>query len=185
MGNHSGLILVTGATGQQGGAAARHLLKDGWKVRALVRAPESEKAVALQRAGAELAKGDLYDRASVDAALRGAYGVFSLQNYWLPDVGFDGEVRQGKIVVDAAKAAGVKHFLYSSVGAAHRGMGQKHFQTKWIVEQYLHASGLPFTILRPAAFMENAAWQKPAISNGTYAGHGAAPGQGASDHCRG
>ena len=170
-----GLVLVTGATGQQGGAVTRHLIRGGWKVRALVRNPESEKARALLNAGAELAKGDLYDRGSVDAALRGVHGVFSVQNYWLPDVGFDGEIRQGKLLIDAAKAAGVKHFLYSSVGAAHRGMGQKHFETKWIVEQHLHGSGLPFTILRPAAFMENAAWQKPAISNGTYTGMGLRP----------
>ncbi len=111
----------------------------------------------------------------MDAALRGAYGVFSVQNFWLPDVGFDGEVKQGKLLVDAASAAGVKHFVYSSVGAAHRGMGQRHFESKWVVEQYLQASGVPFTILRPAAFMENTARQKPAISNGSYSGMGLRP----------
>jgi len=175
MADGKGLILVTGATGQQGGAVTRHLLRAGWTVRALVRKPESEKAQALARTGAELAAGDLYDRGSVDAALRGAYGVFSVQNYWLPDVGFDGEVRQGKLLVDAAKASGVAHFVFSSVGAAHRGMGQRHFESKWVVEQHLHAAAMPFTILRPAAFMENTAWQKPAISNGSYSGMGLRP----------
>jgi len=171
------VVVVTGATGQQGGAVMRHLLKDGWRVRALVRDPKSEKAQAAAKAGAELVAGDLNQRASLDAALKGSWGAFSVQNYWLPDVGFDGEIRQGKLLADAAKAAGVKHFLYSSVGAAHRGMGQKHFETKWLVEQHLHGLGMPYTILRPAAFMENIGWQRPAISNGTYSGMGLDPGK--------
>jgi uncharacterized protein YbjT (DUF2867 family) len=171
------VILVTGATGQQGGAVMRHLIGSGWSVRALVRAPQSDKARALEQAGAELAKGDLYDRPSLDAALKGVYGVFGVQNFWLPDVGFDGEVRQGTLLADAAKAAGVKHFVYSSVGAAHRGMGQKHFESKWLIEQHLARTGLPATIVRPAAFMENVGWQRPAISNGTYAGMGLTPGK--------
>jgi len=56
-------------------------------------------------------------------------------------------------------------------------MGQKHFETKWLVEQHIHGLGMPFTILRPAAFMENIGWQRPAISNGTYAGMGLDPGK--------
>jgi uncharacterized protein YbjT (DUF2867 family) len=171
------VILVTGATGQQGGAVARHLIRSGWKVRALVRDPAAERARSLEKEGAELVKGDLYDRASMDAALKGAYGAFSVQNFWRPDVGFDGEIRQGKLVADAAKAAGVTRFVYSSVGAAHRGMGQKHFESKWLIEQHVHESGLPFTILRPAFFMENVGWQKPAISNGTYGGIGLVAGK--------
>jgi uncharacterized protein YbjT (DUF2867 family) len=169
------IILVTGATGQQGGAVTRHLLKGGWKVRALVRDPSSPKAAALSKGGVELVKGDLYDRASVDAALTGVSGVFSVQNYWLKDVGFDGEVRQGKLLADAAKAARVKHFVYSSVGASYRGMGQKHFESKWVIEQHLEGLGVPRTVLRPAYFMENLAWQKPAISNGSYTGMGLPP----------
>ena len=171
------VILVTGATGQQGGAVTRHLRTGGWKVRALVRDPSSPKAAALSKGGVELVKGDLYDRGSVDAALKGAAGVFSVQNYWLKDVGFDGEVRQGKLLADAAKAARVKHFVYSSVGASYRGMGQKHFESKWIIEQHLEGLGIPRTVLRPAAFMENLAWQKPAISNGSYTGMGLPPGK--------
>lgn len=75
------IILVTGATGQQGGTVARHLLQDGWQVRLLVRDPNKDAAKALASKGAELVKGDLYDRASVDAALKNVYGVFSVQNY--------------------------------------------------------------------------------------------------------
>jgi uncharacterized protein YbjT (DUF2867 family) len=61
------------------------------------------------------------ERSSVDRALEGAYGVFSVQNFW--EAGYDREVRQGKTVADAAKAAGVGHFVYSSVGSAHRRTG--------------------------------------------------------------
>ncbi|GMR11744.1 MAG: NmrA/HSCARG family protein [Anaerolineae bacterium] len=168
-------ILITGATGQQGGAAAQHLLKDAWKVRALVRDPNKEKAQDLAKQGVELVQGDLYDRVSLDDALRGAYGAFSVQNYWLPDVGYEGEIKQGKLFAEAAKEAGVKHFVYSSVGAAHRGMGQKHFESKWIVERYLVEIGLPHTILRPVAFMDNLNWLRAEISNGTLKSFGTAP----------
>ncbi len=87
--------------------------------------------------------------------VRGAYGVFSVQNHWLPDVGFDGEIRQGKLLAEAAKEAGVQHFVYTSVGAAHRGEGKKHFESKWIIERYLIEIGLPQSTVRPASFMEN------------------------------
>lgn len=157
-------VLVAGATGQQGGAVARHLLGDGWEVRALVRDPNKEAAQALLKQGAELVHGDLYDRASLDRALKGMYGVFSIQNYWLPDVGYEGEVKQGKLLADAAKEAEVQHFVYSSVGAAHRGMGQSHFESKLIIERYLQESGLPFTIVRPVAFMDNLEWLLPSVS---------------------
>ena len=160
-------ILVTGATGQQGGAVARHLLNQGWKVRALVRDPNKDAAQAIQEQGAELVPGDLNDDASLDAAVAGAYGVFSVQNFWLPDIGFDGEIRQGKSLIDAAKRADIQHFVYSSVGAAHRGEGQKHFESKWIIEQHLHQSGLPHSVVRPAAFMDNLEWNRAPISNGT------------------
>ncbi len=161
------VILVIGATGQQGGAAARHLLNAGWKVRALARDPKKDTAQVLEQQGAEIVQGDLNDRATLEAALGGVYGVFSFTNFWLPDVGYEGEIRQGKLLADAAKEAGVQHFVYSSVGAAHRGLGQKHFESKWIVERYLEEIGLPHTILRPVAFMENLEWKRARISNGT------------------
>jgi uncharacterized protein YbjT (DUF2867 family) len=169
------VIVVTGATGQQGGAVLRHLTRSGWSVKALVRNPQSDKAKALAQAGAELVKGDLYDRPSIEAALKGVYGVFSVQNTWLPDVGFEGEVKQGQLLAEVAQAAGVKHFVYSSVGAAHRGMGQRHFESKWVIEQHLAKMRLPTTIVRPAAFMDNVGWQRPAISNGSYTGMGLNP----------
>src|SRR5689334_14343681 len=105
-------IVVTGATGNQGGATTRHLLADGWHVRALVRDDTTPAAAALAAAGAELVRGDLDDPASLEAAVRGAYGVFSVQSA-SPD-----ELTQGMNVVDAAKVGGVRHLVYSSVGGA-------------------------------------------------------------------
>jgi uncharacterized protein YbjT (DUF2867 family) len=172
------IIAVTGAAGQQGGAVARHLLAKGWKVRALTRDTGKPAAQALAAAGAELVAADNDDRASLEQALQGAYGVFSVQNYWLPNVGKEGEVRQGKHVADAAKAAGLQHLVYSSVGAAHRGEGQGHFESKWDIEQYLHTLGVPYTILRPVAFMENYFWQRAGITNGTFSGWGLRPDKG-------
>ena len=165
-------ILVTGATGQQGGAVTKHLLKDGWQVRALVRDPDKSNAQALVKQGAKPVQGNLYDRASLDAAFEGVYGAFSVQNFWLPDVGYEGEIKQGKSLADAAKKAGVQHFVYSSVGAAHRGMGQKHFESKWVIERYLDEIGLPHTIVRPVAFMDNINWVRASISNGILPGMG-------------
>jgi len=174
---NSKIIAITGATGQQGGVVARKLLADGWKVRALTRDVNKPAAQELKALGAEIVAGDLDDRTQLDAAFKGAYGVFSVQNFWLPNVGFEGEIRQGKNVADAAKAAGVRHLVYSSVGAAHRGMEQKHFESKWIIEQYIHSLDLPYTILRPVAFFENFNWERAAILNGTFTALGLRPGK--------
>lgn len=169
------IIAVTGATGQQGGAVARKLLADGWKVRALTRDVDKPAAQELASLGAEVVSGDMDERAQLDAAFEGAYGVFSVQNFWLPNVGFEGEIRQGKNVADAAKAAGIQHLVYSSVGSAHRGMGQKHFDSKWQIEQYIQALDIPYTILRPVAFFDNFNWERALILNGTFNALGLRP----------
>jgi uncharacterized protein YbjT (DUF2867 family) len=155
MSNSEKTIVVTGATGQQGGATARHLLAQGWRVRALTRDPQGAAAQALAAVGAEVVSGNMDDRTSLDQAFAGAYGVFSVQNFWLPDVGAAGEVRQGKIVADAAKAAGVRHLVYTSVGGAERQTGLSHFDSKWQIEEYVRSLSLPATVLRPVFFMEN------------------------------
>ena len=172
------IIAVTGATGQQGGAVARKLLAEGWQVRALTRDVNKPAAQELKALGAEIVAGDMDNRAELDAAFKGTYGVFSVQNYWLPNVQYEGEIKQGKNVADAAKAAGVQHLVYSSVGSAHRGMGQKHFDSKWIIEQYIHTLDVPYTILRPVAFMDNNNWRRAYILSGTYTGMGLRPEKG-------
>lgn len=153
MNNQESIILVTGATGQQGGATVRHLLAKAWPVRALTRDPHKPAAQALAAHGVEVVGGDLEDRASLDKALAGVYGVFSIQQFY--GIGPEGETRQGKALADAAKAAGVQHFVYTSVGSAERHTRIPHFESKFAIEQHIRAIGLPHTILRPVGFMEN------------------------------
>ncbi len=159
-------VLVTGATGNQGGATARHLLADGWHVRALVRDTTSAAAVALAAAGAELVRGDLDDRADIEAAARGVYGIYSVQSAQ------GNELNQGKNVADAAKAAGVRHLVYSSVGGAE---SQNRFYVeqgwglieKWQIEEHIRDLDLPATILRPAGFMEDFTKPERFFQNGS------------------
>lgn len=152
-------VLVFGATGQQGGAVARALRSAGWHVRALVRDPAGEAAKALEAIGVALHKGAFSDVASIDAAMAGAYGVFSVQPssgqgaaYGITDAE---EVRYGKTVADMAATHHVRHLVYTSGGAAGKGeTGLGHFDSKTEIEE--HVRGLPIhsTIVRPAAFME-------------------------------
>ena len=165
--NAERLIVVTGATGKQGGAVARSLLNRGFRIRALTRNPQKPEAQALADRGAEVVQGDMEDRSAMERALEGAYGVFSVQNYW--ETGYDGEVQQGKTVADAAKAAGVEHFVYSSVGSAHRQTGIPHFESKWEIEEHVRQIGLPYTIFRPTVFMQNWEWTREMILGGTLA----------------
>jgi len=147
-----GLMLVAGATGRQGGAVVRHLRPKRWKLRALTRNPESYAARKLAEQDVELAQADLDDPGSLERAARGAYGIYSVQDFWT--VGAKREVQQGKSLADAAKKAGVEHFVYSSVGGAERNTGITHWETKWEIEKYIRSLRLPATVLRPVSFME-------------------------------
>ena len=146
-------VLVTGATGRQGGAVVRHMLPKGWRLRALTRNPASHAAKELARLGIEVVAGDLENPASLAPALAGAHGVYSVQDFW--SVGARREVEQGKNLANAAQRAGIAHFVYSSVGGAERHSGIDHWESKWQIEQHIRALGLPATILRPVAFMED------------------------------
>lgn len=152
MANAHRTVLVTGATGRQGGAVTRHMLLKGWRLRALTRNPDAHAAKQLARQGIELVQGDLEDPPSLDRASRGAYGIYSVQDFW--SVGAKREVQQGKNLAEAAKKAGVHHFIYSSVGGAERNTGIPHWESKWEVEKHIRRLGLPATIFRPVSFME-------------------------------
>lgn len=170
MAGREGLVLVSGATGQQGGAIAGELLDAGWRVRAMTRKPGSEAAQALARRGAEVVQADLDDDASVRRALEGAWGALAVQNTW--EAGVEGEEDQGKRFAKSARGAGIHHLLYQSVGSAHRGTGIPHFENKWRVEQTIRELGFPsWTVIRPVFFMENllSPWFKPYIDQGTLA----------------
>jgi uncharacterized protein YbjT (DUF2867 family) len=150
--NSTKTILVCGAVGNQGGAVVARLLEKGWKVRALTRKPDSHAAQALAKKGVELAKGDLENPASLDAAVQGVYGVFSVQD---GSVGAEREIMQGKNMADAAKKAQVEHFVFNSVAGADRNTGINIWERKWAIEKYVRQLGLPATILRPVSFFED------------------------------
>jgi uncharacterized protein YbjT (DUF2867 family) len=147
-------ILVTGATGKQGGAVARELLNAGARVRAMTRKPEGEVARALAARGAEVVRGDLDDAASLEKALEGVWGVFAVQNTW--EAGVEKEEQQGKRMAEVARKRNVQHYVYTSVGSAQRKTGIPHFDNKARVEDTVRALGFPsHVILRPVFFMDN------------------------------
>lgn len=163
------LILVTGATGKQGGAVARSLLDAGMRVRALVRDPGKPAAQSFAARGAELVAGDLDDAAALRRALAGVdgvftYGVYSAQAAHEAGGGnVAGEVRQGCLMADLAAEARIAHFVYGSVASANRKTGVPHFDTKGEVEAHIRKLPLPATILRPVFFMQNWERLRPSI----------------------
>ncbi|WP_329792508.1 NmrA/HSCARG family protein [Lentzea sp. DG1S-22] len=146
------LVVVTGATGRQGGSVARHLLAAGRRVRALTRDPSSPAARRLASAGAEVVRADMASSESLRAAFVGAHGVFSVQNPMTS--GLNEEVLQGRAVGDAAATAGVRHVVYASAGPGLPGTGVRQWENKLVVRAHLRSLGLPLTVLRPMAFME-------------------------------
>jgi len=154
------LILVTGATGAQGGAVARHLLAAGRRVRILTRNPACAAALALIAAGAEAVRGDFDDAISLRAAMTGINGVFSMQNAVAE------EVAQGLALVEEARRAGVQQFVHTSVSGTTGfeqfpdwGTGrwtESYWTAKWTIEEAVRKAGFPrWTVLRPVFMMDN------------------------------
>ncbi|MFG3035744.1 MULTISPECIES: NmrA/HSCARG family protein [unclassified Streptomyces] len=161
-------VAVTGATGAQGGATARSLLAAGHRVRALTRRPDSPAADALRALGAEVRYADFDDRPSLDSALAGADSLFAVTAI---EAGGEAEVRQGTALVDAAADARLGHVVLTSVAHADRDTGIPHYDSKRAVEDRLRASGTPWTVIGPAAFMDNYAggWTADGLREGTFA----------------
>jgi uncharacterized protein YbjT (DUF2867 family) len=168
MSNHL-KILVVGATGQQGGSVARALLFKGHHVHALTRSKDSLAARSLASKGAKLVQGDLSDKDSIVAALDGMDAVFGVTTPY--ESGVEDEVQQGINLVDAAREAGVRHLVFSSVGRADADTGIPHFDSKFEVEKRLVESDVPYTIIAPVFFMENwlSPWFLPSIQEGNVA----------------
>jgi uncharacterized protein YbjT (DUF2867 family) len=157
-------ILVVGGTGRQGGAAARHLLRDGWNVRALVRDPAKPAALALRDAGCELVVGDLRDPASLFAAMDGCHGAYLMTTP--RDAGPDEEVKEGFNYVETASHAGIEHLVFSSVIGADLENGAPYQWPKHRIERRIQEVGLQATIWRPVSFMENFLGQREDILSG-------------------
>lgn len=162
------VVLVTGATGKQGGAVAQALLRKGFAVRAFTRKPESAAAMEMKNAGAAILQGSFDDKESLEKSVKGAEIVFAMSTPF--EGGAVVETSQGVALADAAKAAGIKHFVYTSVGNADKGTGVPHFDSKFKVEQHIREIGIPFTIIAPVFFMENlvSPWSLPAIKGGQW-----------------
>ena len=166
-------VLVTGATGRQGGSVARELLSGGFVVRALTRRPASQRSKALAEMGVEVVAGNLSDRASIRQAMKKVDGVFSVQNYWDPSVGFDVEITQARNLAEAALDSGTAHFVQSSMAAASDVSAVRHFESKRRIEQILKELSVPHTLIGTVYFMDNLFDRKmggsmtfPALSGG-------------------
>jgi uncharacterized protein YbjT (DUF2867 family) len=148
----SGVVAVTGATGRQGGAVARHLLAAGRPVKALTRTPDSPAARALAALGAEVTRAEMDDPGSLREAFRGAQAVYSVQNSMT--AGLEAEVAQGRNVADAAVQAGVAHLVQASAAPGLTGTGVGPWESKATIVAHARSIGAPLTVLHPAGFME-------------------------------
>ncbi|KAK6539641.1 hypothetical protein TWF694_009847 [Orbilia ellipsospora] len=150
-------ILIAGATGQQGGAVLEALKStpefsnSSLSIRAIARDPTAASK-KLGSTNISFHKANLTDQASLEAAMAGVDAAFLIT---IPIPNPEAEVTQGKTFIDAAKAAGVKYIVFSSVGSAERNTGVPHFESKRVVEKYLEESGIAHSIIRPVAFMDN------------------------------
>lgn len=149
----NGPILVIGATGQQGGAVARELLRHGFIVRALTRDVSQTAAEVLRRMGAQVIHGDIEQIESLEHAMHGCRGVFSVQNFW--KTGAEREIEQGTRVAEVVHALKIPFMVYSSVGGAERASNIPHFETKFVIEGRISELHLKAAVLRPVWFMEN------------------------------
>ena len=165
---NSKLVLVTGVTGKQGGAVARSLIEMGHRVRGMTRNIAGAAAQAVAALGVDLVTGDFGDPDSLAAATAGVDTVFAMGTPF--EAGEAAEVAQGIALVNAALAAGVDHFVYTSVASADKSTGIPHFDSKWEVEQYLASTELDWSVIAPGYFMENLFFGQnlEALQNGSY-----------------
>ncbi|MHB8996323.1 MAG: NmrA/HSCARG family protein [Armatimonadota bacterium] len=147
-----GPVLVTGATGRQGGMVANRLLQRGLPVRIFVRDGAAPQARRLHELGAELAVGNMNNAENLRTAMFGVAGVYSMQSW---EDGVDVEIREGIAVADTAQAMKVDFVVYSSAAGADRDTGVPHFDSKFVIETHILDLHLKAAILRPVYFMEN------------------------------
>ncbi|WP_285568932.1 MULTISPECIES: NmrA/HSCARG family protein [unclassified Streptomyces] len=149
------LVVVTGATGRQGGATAHRLLAAGRPVRALVRDTTAPAATSLEAAGAELVRGNFDDRSSLPAALEGAAALFAVPPVAFGPAGSDveREFTRGRALIDAAASVGVEHVVFSGIASTPGRPGGSEGKRR--IEDYLRERIRSVTVLRPVRFMSN------------------------------
>jgi len=157
------IIAVMGATGTQGGGVLRSLLEDGtFAVRAVTRNPDSASSKELKSLGAEVVQADLDNTPSLTEAFKGCYGVYGVTDFWALFAlhNYDQaataahETQHGRNLVDAAKAAGVQYFVWSTLDHGDT-INCFHFRSKYEVNDYVKASGIPYTLLYTAFYYSN------------------------------
>ncbi|KAI8626728.1 NmrA-like family protein [Xylariaceae sp. FL1651] len=158
------IITVFGATGNQGGAIVKQFLNDpklnaAWAVRAVTRDVSKDSAKKLASQGAEVVAADINDEASLAKAMAGSDTVFAVTNYW-EKLDMKLEEQQGRNLADAAKEAGVNHFIWSSLFDVTKLSGGKlarvyHFDSKAHVEEYVRSLKIPATFFMPGFYMPN------------------------------
>jgi uncharacterized protein YbjT (DUF2867 family) len=160
------LLTVFGATGNQGGSVVKSVLNHPtlskeYKIRAITRDPSKPNAQALAAKGVEPVKADMEDAESVKHALEGSYAVFAVTNYW-EKASKELEIQQGKTIADAAKAAGVKHLVWSALPNTTKltnGVLKhiEHFDSKAEVAEYIESvkGDMVATYFMPGFYMSN------------------------------
>ncbi|ADB60374.1 NmrA family protein [Haloterrigena turkmenica DSM 5511] len=148
-------VLVTGATGNQGGSVVDHLLasETEFDVSGLTRDASSERAQELADRGVTMVEGDLNDKESLAPHVAEVDAVFAVTNFWTE--GYDGQVQQGKNLAEVASEEGVEQFVFSGVGSHERDTGVPHFDSAWEIDQYAQELDLPLTVLQPVFFFQN------------------------------
>ncbi len=162
-------VLVTGATGNQGGAVVEHLLASDaeFEVLGLTRDASGETAESLADRGVRMVEGNLNDPDSIRPHVAEADAVFAVTNFWTE--GYEAQVQQGKNVADVAAEEGVEQFVFSGVGSHHEETGVPHFDSAWEIEQYASGLDLPMTVLQPVFFFQNLEAFAEDILEGTLA----------------
>jgi uncharacterized protein YbjT (DUF2867 family) len=145
-------IFVTGATGNQGGAVVRSLIRKGFIVKALTRNLSSPAAQKLKNLQAEIVQGDLNNISTFRDQLKDVDGIFCVLTF---KYGVDQEIKQGIELANLAKSYNISHFLYSSGYGADLHTGIPHWESKMIIENHLKQINLPYSIIRPASLFEN------------------------------
>ncbi|WP_336363679.1 NmrA/HSCARG family protein [Halalkalicoccus salilacus] len=163
-------VLVTGATGNQGGAVVDHLLASDaeFDVRGLTRDTSGETAQALEDRGVTMVEGDLDDPETLREPVGNADAVFAVTNFWTQ--GYEDQVQQGENLADVAADEGVEQFVFSGVGSHERDTGVPHFDSAWEIEQHARDLDLPLTVLQPVFFFQNLeAFAEDVVEDGTLA----------------
>ncbi|MFJ5945938.1 NmrA family NAD(P)-binding protein, partial [[Kitasatospora] papulosa] len=147
-------VLVLAATGGQGRAVTEALLGRGARIRVMVRDPERGAARELAGRGVEVVAGSLSDEDSLVAAMRGVASVFAFTTPF--EAGLEAEVGQGRAILSSATRARIGHLVFSSVAGADQDSGVPHFESKARIEADLASGDVPYTVLGPTYFFDNA-----------------------------